>query len=149
MNIEGLLASRVDGTIKGMPWLDRPLALGEVGSQGWNVLREDLRLPLAVLKRSALEHNSRWMRAFLQAEGVALAPHGKTTMSPQLFARQLADGAWGITCATVEQLQVYRSFGVQRVLFANQLVGRGAIGYVLDEIERDPQFEFYGFVDSL
>lgn len=129
--------------------MNRPLTLGEIGKQGWSVLREDMRLPVAVLKNAAIEHNRRWMRAFLQTEGVALAPHGKTTMSPQLFAKQLADGAWGLTCATVAQLQVYRVFGVQRVLFANQLVDRGAIRYVLDEMEQDPEFEFYCFVDSL
>jgi D-serine dehydratase len=149
MHIEALLSSPIDSTTKGMPRLAVPLTLGEVGKQGWNVLREDMRLPLAALKETGLEHNSRWMRAFLQTTGVALAPHGKTTMSPQLFARQLADGAWGLTCANVAQLQVYRAFGVERVLFANQLVGRGAIDYVLDEIDRDPNFDFYGFVDSL
>jgi D-serine dehydratase len=64
------------------------------------------------------------MRNFVQATGVQLAPHGKTTMSPQLFQRQLLDGAWGITLATVFQVQVARRFGVSRILMANELVGR-------------------------
>ncbi|MFN0160088.1 MAG: alanine racemase, partial [Burkholderiales bacterium] len=81
--------------------------------------------------------------------GASIAPHGKTSMSPQLFARQLADGAWGITVATVQQLSVCRAHGVGRVLLANQLVGRQAIAYVLDELARDPQFEFLALVDSL
>ena len=37
--------------------------------------------------------------------GIDLAPHGKTTMSPQLFRRQLDAGAWGLTFATVTQLR--------------------------------------------
>ena len=116
---------------------------------GFNVLAEDLPLPLAVLKESSLRHNARWMRGFQQLTGVALAPHGKTSMSPELFARQLADGAWGITVATVQQLRVCREHGIDRVLMANQLVGRQAIAYVLDEIARDPNFEFLALVDSV
>ena len=115
----------------------------------WNVLAEDLPLPLAVLKDAALRHNSGWMRAFREMTGVVLAPHGKTSMSPQLFRRQLADGAWGITVATVQQLRVCREHGIARVLMANQLVGRQAIAYVLDELARDPEFEFYAVADSV
>ncbi len=139
----------LDGRTKGLAAGVTGLALADVGRAGWNVLAEDLPLPLALLKDSALRHNSAWMRRFLAATGVALAPHGKTTMSPQLFARQLADGAWGITVATVQQLRVCREHGIARVLLANQLVGRQAIGYVLDELARDPAFEFYALVDSV
>src|SRR3546814_3083454 len=93
-----------------MPGGGAPFRLGDIGRQGWNVLRGDLPFPLAVLKESAVAHNGAWMMDFLRrAGGVRIAPHGKTTMSPQLFARQLADGAWGITVATVQQLQVCRS----------------------------------------
>jgi D-serine dehydratase len=38
---------------------------------------------------------------------------------------------------------------VQRVLMANQLVGRTNIDIVLDEIAADPDFDFYCLVDSL
>ena len=138
----------LDGRTKGIPAGAAPLALGEVAARGWNVLREDLPLPLAVLKESALSHNAAWMRAFQGLTHVALAPHGKTSMSPELFRRQLADGAWGITVATVQQLRVCRAHGIARVLMANQLVGRQAIAYVLDEIARDPAFEFYALADS-
>jgi D-serine dehydratase len=139
----------LDGRTKGLPAGSGPMAPGDIASRGWNVLREDLPLPLALLKASALAHNARWMRAFREATGVAIAPHGKTSMSPELFARQLDDGAWGITVATVQQLRVARDAGVARVLMANQLVGRQAIAYVLDEIARDPAFEFVAIVDSV
>lgn len=102
-----------------------------------------------MLKRSALDQNRRWMRDFLARSGATIAPHGKTTMSPRLFAEQLADGAWGLTVATVQQLQVCRDFGFSRVVLANQLVGRQAIRYVLDELRRDPDFDFYCLVDSV
>jgi D-serine dehydratase len=62
------------------------------------------------------------MQAYARGQGVDLAPHGKTTMSPELFARQLAAGAWGITFANVFQLRVGVAAGVRRALVANQLV---------------------------
>ena len=66
-------------------------------------MRGDLPFPVAVLKESALAHNLAWMADFTRATGVLLAPHGKTTMAPQLFARQIEAGAWGITFATMQQ----------------------------------------------
>jgi D-serine dehydratase len=148
MNLDELLGSPVDPTTKGWP-AGPGLPLREVGRQGWNLLRGDLALPVALIKASALSHNSRWMRSFLEHFGVAICPHGKTTMAPQLFARQLADGAWGITVATVQQLRVCRRFGVQRVVLANQLVGAQAIREVLAELRADPSFWFACLVDSL
>jgi D-serine dehydratase len=148
MNLDELLGSPVDPTTKGWP-AGPGLPLREVGRQGWNLLRGDLPLPVALIKASALSHNSRWMRSFLEHFGVAICPHGKTTMAPQLFARQLADGAWGITVATVQQLRVCRRFGVQRVVLANQLVGAQAIREVLAELRADPSFWFACLVDSL
>jgi D-serine dehydratase len=121
----------------------------ERGAHKWNVLREDLPLPVALLKQAALNHNRTWMRGFVQHHGVQLAPHGKTTMSPRLFDLQLADGAWAITLATPHQVQVARHFGYSRIFLANQLVGRSAIEYVIQELIADSTFEFYCLVDSV
>lgn len=43
---------------------------------------------------------------------MALAPHAKTHMSPQLVARQLAAGAWGLTAAVPHQVAVLLQFGM-------------------------------------
>jgi len=141
---------RIDDRVKGMPGGVTPFRLGDIGRQGWNVLRGDLPLPVAVLKEEALAHNGAWMMDFLRrAGGVRIAPHGKTTMSPQLFARQLADGAWGITVATAQQFQVCRRYGVDRIVFANQLVDPQAIRIVLDELARDSKLDFWAIADSV
>ena len=148
-NLQDIEATLLDGTTKGMPGGMAPIGLGDIGKQGWNVLREDLPLPLAVLRESALAHNGGWMRRFLDESGAFIAPHGKTTMSPQLFRRQMADGAWAITIGTVQQLQVARRYGFKRLVLANQLVGARAIRYVLEEIDADPGLDFYSLVDSV
>ncbi|MBN9526888.1 MAG: alanine racemase [Alphaproteobacteria bacterium] len=139
----------VDLREKGVPGGAGPVALAETGGRGWNVLREDLPLPVAVISRSALRHNSAWMRDFLARSGASIAPHGKTTMAPGLFDLQLDDGAWAITVGTPHQIQVARSFGYSRLVLANQLVGRAAIDFVMGELAGDDTFEFYCLVDSV
>ena len=107
--------------LKGFPRSHAPLRASEVASAGWNVLAGDLPLPIALLKREALEHNLAWLQGQVTAWGIDLAPHGKTSMSPQLFKRQLSAGAWGLTFATVNQLAVGVAAGARRTLIANQV----------------------------
>lgn len=150
---DGLALSCLDEQLlppgtKGLP-LTEPLRQGAIGVQGWNVLRGDTSFPVALLKESALLHNLAWMKAFCERHGATLAPHGKTTMSPQLFAAQLANGAWGITLASATQVQVAHRFNVRRVLLANQLVGRADIEAVLALLHDDPDFECFVLADSL
>ncbi len=150
---DGLALSSLDEQLllpgtKGLP-LTEPLRQGAIGVQGWNVLRGDTSFPVAVLKTSALQHNLAWMKAFCERHGATLAPHGKTTMSPQLFAAQLANGAWGITLASATQVQVAHRFNVRRVLLANQLVARADIEAVLALLHEDPDFECFVLADSL
>jgi D-serine dehydratase len=114
----------------------------------WNLLNEDVSLPAAVLYADRIEHNLKWMQAFVAEYGVKLAPHGKTTMAPQLFRRQLETGAWGITLATAHQVRAAYHGGVSRILMANQLVGRRNM-LMIAELLSDPEFEFFCLVDSV
>ena len=132
---------------KGLGFLDRALEPNGIAQLDWNLLREDLSLPTAVLYEDRLLHNLNWMRQFISAYGVRLAPHGKTTMAPRLFELQLQAGAWGITLATAHQTQVAHAHGVRRVLMANQLIGKENMAIVA-RLLRDPDFEFYCLVDS-
>lgn len=139
----------LSGVVKGVPAGIAPFALRDVGTKGWNLLREDVPLPAAVLKTSALDHNDAWMQSFLKLSGAVISPHGKTTMSPALFRRQLDHGAWAITVATAQQIQVCRAMGIKRIVLANQLIGRQAVRYVLDELSAHADFEFYCLADSV
>lgn len=148
MDLEAIDSGHIDDRYKGMPAGVEPFELRHIARQGWNVLAEHLPLPLAVLKTSALQHNRRWMQRFIELTGVQLYPHGKTTMSPQLFALQLEDGARGISLATIHQLAVARRFGVKRILLANQLLAPGALDYVVQQLQQDGDFELLCLVDS-
>jgi D-serine dehydratase len=132
---------------KGLP-LYAPLRQGDVAAQQWSLLAGDLAYPVAVLKESALENNGRWMQRFVAGAGASLAPHGKTTMSPQLFELQRAAGAWAITVANVTQMLVAHRFGVRRVLLANQPVGLPELDALFGVMRADPGFELIVLVDS-
>ena len=133
---------------KGLGAMAGAMTNHDILEQRWNLLREDLSLPTAVLYEEKLAHNLAWMQQFIQSYGVQLAPHGKTTMAPKLFARQLQTGAWGITLATAQQTRVAYDHGVRRVLMANQLVGKQNME-IISRMLRDQKFEYYCLVDSV
>ena len=144
-----LAATRLGHLTKGIPPAAGALALGSVGQQGWNLLRGDLPLPACVLHVDRVRDNSRWMKEFLALNDLVIAPHGKTTMAPQLFSLQLRAGAWAITVGTIHQMAVARHFGARRILMANQPIGRVAIDACFAQLKADPGFELYRLAESL
>lgn len=120
----------------------------ELSALQLNVVAGDLDFPVVVLKESALSTNIDQMQRYCEAHSVRLAPHGKTTMCPQLFRRQIEAGAWGITAATSSQVRMMRIFGVRRILLANLLVDPPAIRWIAEELANDPHLEFLCYVDS-
>ncbi len=147
--LQAILDLTFDGRTKGFPADQPSVRLGDVGGQGWSLLGGDLDFPVAILRQSVIQQNAAWMREFLRRTGTSICPHGKTTMAPQLFHRQLEDGAWGITLATPQQVRVAYDHGVKRILLANELTGLGAIRWVGSTLDADPTFEFSCLADSL
>lgn len=125
------------------------LQLDKIRSRGWHALNGDLLLPLLLIKESALSHNIEVMRRFCEDSGVSLAPHGKTTMSPQLIRRQLDAGAWGMTAANPVQARVMRTAGADRVIIANQVPDRLGLRWMALEMAANPETEIFCLVDSV
>jgi D-serine deaminase-like pyridoxal phosphate-dependent protein len=113
-----------------------------------NLFAADLFFPVMVIKKRPLERNIAKMATWCRNQGVLLAPHAKTTMAPQIVARQLAAGAWGISVATISQARVFKQFGVGHILLANELVDRAAIDWLRRERQQDSSFDFLCYVDS-
>ncbi|HEJ7890999.1 TPA: amino acid deaminase [Serratia liquefaciens] len=114
-----------------------------------NLLNEDVCLPAAVIKLSSLENNIAWMQNYADARGVSLAPHGKTTMTPWIFQRQVAQGAWAVGVGSAWQAKVAMEAGVPRVLMANQLVGKANMRLVAELKAQHPSTLFLCCIDSL
>ena len=89
------------------------------------------------------------MQRFARDQGVELAPHGKTTMSPQLFDAQLRAGAWGITFANVTQARLGLASGVRRALIANQVAAATDLDGIVEALLDHPGSRLLFLVDSL
>jgi D-serine dehydratase len=134
---------------KGLPLDGSIRCVGDIAGRGLNLLRGDLPMPVAVLKQSALDNNLREMQDYIERAGVKLAPHAKTTMCPQIFTRQLDQGAWGLTVATMTQFKLCHDFGVSNLILANQLVGKVEIAGLARMWAQTPYRAYYVLVDSI
>ncbi|MGC0375194.1 amino acid deaminase [Streptomyces sp. SAI-229] len=144
-----LTEERVDHRFKGLPPDAEGLTVGELAAQRRNLFTDGFTTPVLALSAERLEHNLRLMETYAARHGLAFAPHGKTSMAPQLFQRQIEHGAWGITLAVPHQVRVARAFGVRRIFLANELVDAAALEWIAAELDADPGFRFVCCVDSV
>ncbi|ALG12322.1 amino acid deaminase [Kibdelosporangium phytohabitans] len=147
--VNRLADERIDWRFKGMPDALFGKTVAEALATNPKLFTDGFVGPLVVLDNDAIEHNLGTMRRWCESRGLALSPHGKTTMAPQLFQRQLEAGCWAITTANASQLRVYRAFGLTRILLANQLVDQNALRWLARELDGNPDFEFYCWADSV
>lgn len=145
--VAAMREERLDWRFKAVPATAHGSTAAELAAS--RPLLEEFGTPLLTLDAGALDHNVAVMAGWTASAGVQLAPHGKTTMAPELWRRQLAAGAWGITLAGLPQLRVARAFGVARLLLAGTLIDPAGLAWVSAELDRDPGFEFLSWVDSV
>ncbi|MFE9658720.1 alanine racemase [Streptomyces sp. NPDC005955] len=147
--LAALAAERVDHRFKGLPPDAEGLTVGALAAERRNLFTGGFTTPVLALSAKRLEHNLALMEQYTERHGLAFAPHGKTSMAPQLFARQIERGAWGVTLALPHQVRVARAFGVQRIFLANELVDPAALRWLAAELAADPDFRFLCYVDSV
>ncbi|MGW5442872.1 amino acid deaminase [Streptomyces asiaticus] len=147
--VAALARERVDHRFKGLPPNAEGLTVGELAAERRSLFTGGFTTPVLALSAEALEHNLVAMERYSAAHGLAFAPHGKTSLAPQLFERQLAHGAWGITAAVPTQVRIYRAFGIQRIFLANEVVDAAALHWLAAELDADPDFRFIAYVDSV
>ena len=140
---------QLNASFKGFPGHLTPIELSEVGAQGWQILKGDLSFPLAIIKESSLMHNLHWMQKFCTDRNLDIAPHGKTTMSPELYAMQIKAGAWGISFATVFQAGMGARHGVKRIIIANQVYQKPDLDALASLLETHSDLHVYFLVDSV
>nr|WP_310616161.1 alanine racemase [Pantoea cypripedii] len=124
---------------------DAPLPIGTAV-----LASEKVFSPLLLMKQSALENNLRQLADFCREQGVMLAAHGKTSMSPAILRRAITEGgAWGLSAATPSQVRALRQFGIRNVFLANQLVDPAGIHWIGEWQKQHPDHGFLCYVDSL
>ena len=147
--LQQLGSTVVDWRFKGLPPRFEGSTVAELAAAKADLFDGGFTTPVLTLDADALRHNLELMARWTDAHGLAFAPHGKTPLAPQLFERQLALGAWGITAAMPSHVRMYRAFGVQRIFLANELVDPAALTWLAAELDADPGFRFICYVDSL
>jgi D-serine deaminase-like pyridoxal phosphate-dependent protein len=148
LSVAALADEPLDWRFKGLPasWWGRTPA--QICAQAPNLFDDGAVSPVCVLRLTALAHNLVTMARWCRRNGVELAPHGKTHMSPQLLARQLGAGASAVTVATISQVRTFRAFGVRDVVLANELVDEAGLRWLAAELDADPGFHLVCWVDS-
>ncbi|MBO0981170.1 alanine racemase [Microbacterium sp. SD291] len=143
--LDALGAERLTARDKGIPeraiglTVDEFLATGPRLSEFWT--------PLIVLDDAAMRENLAVMAEWTSSRGLSLMPHGKTTMAPALWQRQLDAGCPGITLATMGQVRTARTFGLAEVMLANAVVDARSLRWLAAELA-DPEFGFVCWADS-
>jgi len=113
-----------------------------------NIADDVFAWPLLTANDQALNHNLNVMAEACEKYGVWLAPHVKTHMSQDLFRRQWQSGAWAATVAMPHQLRAVWSWGVKRILLANELSDIRDANWLSAKLAADKQLEIWLEVDS-
>ena len=105
--------------------------------------------PLLVLDGAAMTHNQQIMSEWTAERGLELMPHGKTTMAPVLWGRQLEAGCTGITVATGWQAELALREGVPTVQLANTCTDPALLRRLAAHLAEHPGQELVCWADSL
>jgi D-serine deaminase-like pyridoxal phosphate-dependent protein len=144
--LDRLGAERLSARDKGIPerafglTVDAFLATGPRLTEFWT--------PLIALDNAAMRDNVTLMADWSAERGLELMPHGKTTMAPALWQRQLDAGCPGITLANMDQVRVARTFGLGDIMLANAVIDPRSLRYLAAELA-DPDLSFVSWADSL
>jgi D-serine deaminase-like pyridoxal phosphate-dependent protein len=133
---------------KGIP-LGVSVDAAEVGELGWVVPQGDTGTPVATLSVEDLEHNAAAMADYCARTGALLAPHAKTSLSPELLALQMRHGAWGMTAALPRQVALVWDQGIERVLVANEITDPAALQWLSAQLNARPDRELWLYADSI
>lgn len=123
------------------------MRLSDVADAGLTL--SEFATPVMTVQSDALTHNERTVFEWAAEQGVVLAPHGKTTMAPELWQRLLDAGAWAITVATPWQASVAIDAGVRRVFIANAVTDAAAAAELGTRLAADPALRVICWADSV
>jgi len=132
---------------KGFPYHAAGKSISEISGK-ISLTSSGFTSPVLLLSDSALDRNLSAMKGFCEESRLSLAPHAKTTMSPEIISRQFDYGAWAATVANCTQAAAVRSLGVDRILIANEVVDPVGIKWLGAELDRDEGFTALCYVDS-
>lgn len=137
----------ITSAYKGFPLAAEGQSIEEFIASKPNIFTTGFQFPLAILRASALKNNLVRMAEFCRGVNASLAPHVKTTMSPQIAKWQMDHGAWALTIANFSQARVFLNYGFKRLIIANEIVDADSIRAIAKENTK-PGYEIIFYLDS-
>jgi D-serine deaminase-like pyridoxal phosphate-dependent protein len=133
---------------KGMPIAAQGTSISDFLATKPNLFTSDFQFPIMILRDSALEHNIKRMAAYCKSLGFEIAPHVKSSMSPQISQRQIDAGAWALTVANFSQASMMYASGFKRLIIGNEVVEPTSIAEIA-KINGSGAGEIIFYIDSL
>jgi D-serine deaminase-like pyridoxal phosphate-dependent protein len=90
-----------------------------------------------VIDLTVLERNIAAMAALAAGWGVRLRPHAKSHKCVDIAARQIAAGAVGVSCATLDEVAAMVGGGIAGLLLTSPLAGEPAFARLAELLRRD------------
>ena len=104
--------------------------------------KDALPTPCMLVDLDLFEKNIKTMADHCRTTGINLRPHVKVHKSVDVAKRQVAEGAIGLTCATIAEAELMSGAGIKNVLWTKQPVSVNNISRTVALSKRDPTFMF-------
>ena len=145
--IQEILNSNLDTSIKGISEISK-VKLKNIPKKKWNILNEDVQFPILTINKSVFRKNIDSMHMYASSNNIFLAPHSKTSMSPQLLLKIKNRGCWGFTVANNQQLSVLLRMGINRIIIANLITNKSNLLNLFKLTNKYSSSKIYLCVDS-
>jgi D-serine deaminase-like pyridoxal phosphate-dependent protein len=107
-----------------------------------DITKDVLPTPCMMVDLDLFEKNVKTMSDHCKAAGIHVRPHVKIHKSVDVARRQIAQGAIGLTCATMAEAELMSGAGIKHVLWTKQPAGVNNISRAVALSKKDPTFMF-------
>ena len=107
-----------------------------------DITKDVLPTPCMIVDLDLFEKNVKTMADHCKATGIAVRPHVKVHKSVDVARRQIAQGAIGLTCATIAEAELMSGAGIKHVLWTKQPASLNNIARAIALSRKDPSFMF-------
>ncbi|MER9657497.1 alanine racemase [Mesorhizobium sp. M0152] len=140
---------RLDDRMRGVPPGTTGLDSSLVAAEHWHPAEGRMSLPVLTLDEGAFAANRDLFLRYAREHNVAIAPHAKTPMAPDLARSLVEAGAWGTTVADIRQATVMLRAGLTRLIIANEVGGAGGANRLAALAGAWPNADLHVFADSV
>jgi D-serine deaminase-like pyridoxal phosphate-dependent protein len=107
-----------------------------------DITKDVLPTPCMLVDLDLFQKNVRTMADNSKSSGIQVRPHVKIHKSVDVAKRQIAEGAIGLTCATIAEAELMSGAGIKHVLWTKQPASTNNISRAVALSKRDPTFMF-------